>query len=132
MPTMSQLWSRIRSLQREYAPELAVLRLRPLAEDFSDQWAVALADRQPAPKSQPFIQRIGHYGYRFLPFLAFNGYLERCRREKNTPRPLEMLAALLPTIPYDRLREMLRWDIPAPDDSPTDPLAVAGWWNTPS
>ena len=39
--TLSQIRNRINALQRKYAKELAVYRLRPLAEDFSQQCAAS-------------------------------------------------------------------------------------------
>ena len=54
MYTLSQFRRRVNALRRKYARELAIVRLRPLAEDFSQEWAATLADRRPAPRPQPF------------------------------------------------------------------------------
>ena len=54
--SLSQIRNRINALRRKYALPLAVYRLRPLAEEFSQQWAVAEAGRKPTPESQPFIR----------------------------------------------------------------------------
>ena len=117
--TLSQIRNQINALQRKYAKELAVYRPRPLAEDFSQQWAVALSNRQLAPQPQPFIRRIAS-GYRLPTFMALDNYLERCRSEGIIPHCLGMLHSLLPQLPYDRLRDMLQWDTPAtPSDNPS-------------
>ena len=113
MYTLSQLRNQVDALQRKYARELAVYRLRPLAEDFSQQWAIALSNRQPAPQPQPFIRRIAQRGFCFNTFMALDNYLERCRSEGIIPHCQGMLHSLLPQLPYDRLRSMLQW-IPRP------------------
>ena len=110
--TLSQLRNQINALQRKYARELAVYRLRPLGEDFSQQWAIALSNRQPAPQPQPFIRRIAQSGYGLNTFMALDNYLERCRSEGIIPHCQGMLHSLLPQLPYDRLRDMLQWDTP--------------------
>ena len=52
MTTLSQLRRRVDALKRKYARELAVVRLRRQAEEFSHRWARDVADRKPAPQSQ--------------------------------------------------------------------------------
>ena len=47
MPTLSQLRRRVDALKRKYASKLAVVRLRHLAEDFSQQWAREVAECAP-------------------------------------------------------------------------------------
>ena len=110
MYSLSQLRRRVDALRRKCAKELAVVQLRPLAEDFSQQWAVALSNRRPAPQPQPFIRRIAQHGFRFNTFMALHHYLERCRSEDTIPDCHGIIAALLPQFPVDRLEEMLRWD----------------------
>ena len=122
MYTLSQLRNQIDALQRKYAKELAVYRLRKLAEKFIDEWDVARFDKKPLPQPQPFIRRIAQSGYRLNTFMALDNYLERCRSEGTVPHCLDILHSLLPQIPYDRLRGMLQWDTPAsPSDNPSLP-----------
>ena len=129
MPTLSQLRRRVDALKRKYAKELAVVRLRRLAQEFSHQWARDVAERRPAPQPQPFIRRIAQHGFRLNTFMALHLYLERCRREADIPDSLGIISNLLPQIPFERLRQMLRWDAPArPSDYPSflrrqEPLA---------
>ena len=61
---MSDLRARVRALQRKMALELAVLRLRRLAEERCLQSLVARADRQPQPEPHAFIQRVVSSGFR--------------------------------------------------------------------
>ena len=53
MYSLSQLRRRVDALRRKCAKELAVVQLRPLAEDFSQQWAVALSNRSPLSGASP-------------------------------------------------------------------------------
>ena len=46
---MNGLRRRVDALLREYAREVAVVRLRRLTQEYSLQWTVAVADRQPTP-----------------------------------------------------------------------------------
>ena len=113
MPTLSQLRRRIDALKRKYARELAVVRLRPLAQEFTLSWACAVYQRRPAPNPQPFIRRVVQHGFRLPTFMALHNYLERCRSEGIIPDSCGIIAILLPQVPCDRLRHMLRWDYPA-------------------
>ena len=64
MDTLSSLRARVRALQRKLAPELALLRLRRLAEEHCLKSSVAQADRQPPPESHAFIRRVASDGFR--------------------------------------------------------------------
>ena len=119
MTTLSQLRRRVDALKRKYARELAVVRLRRQAEEFSHRWARDVADRKPAPQSQPFIRQIAKSGYRLKTFTPLAIYLERCRDQGDIPDSLGVISSLLPQIPFERLRDMLRWEAPAPPPAPT-------------
>ena len=142
MPTLSQLRRRIDALKRKYARELAVVRLRPLAQEFTLSWACAVYQRRPAPNPQPFIRRVVQHGFRLPTFMALHNYLERCRSEGIIPDSFGIIAILLPQVPCDRLRHMLRWDYPArSSDYPSflcpnlipfpDPRGAIALWPTP-
>ena len=118
MYTLSQLRRRVNALRRKYARELAIVRLRPLAEDFSQEWAATVADRRPAPRPQPFIRRLAQHGFRLPTFIALHQYLERCRSDGKTPDCYNIIAALLPRIPGDQLGQLLQWDSLCPKISP--------------
>ena len=114
MLTLSQLRRRVNALRRKYARDLAVVRLRPLAEEFSQQWAVSLSQRRPAPQPQPFIRRIAQSGFRLNTFMALHKYLECCRRETTIPDSPGIISSLLPQVPFDRLRDLCSNGIPPP------------------
>ena len=113
MPKLSQLRRSIDALKRKYAKELAVVRLRRLAEEHYLQWTYATYQGQPLPQPQPIIRRIAKSGYRLKTFVALDIYLERCREEGKIPDSLGIISKLLPQVPFERLREMLRWEAPA-------------------
>ena len=75
--TLSQIRNQIDTLQRKYARELTICRLRRLAEQISDQWAVAVGGRQDPPQPHSIIRRVADAGF-FLPiFMSLHQYLER-------------------------------------------------------
>ena len=113
MTTVSQLRGRIDALKRKYARKLAVVRPRRLAEEHSLQRTYATYRSQPLPQPQPFIRRIAKSGYRLKTFVALDIYLERCREGGTISFCLGIISSLLPKIPFDRLPEMLRRDVPA-------------------
>ena len=55
---MHSLQARVRALQRILAPELAVVRLRRLSEEFCIESSVGQASGQPQPHPHAFIQRV--------------------------------------------------------------------------
>ncbi len=77
--SLSQIRNRINALRRKYARELAACRLRRLADEFSQQWAAAVAERRPAPESHPFIKRVADHGVRAPTYMQLHKYLEGCR-----------------------------------------------------
>ena len=93
---LSGLRRRVDALLRKYAKEVAVVRLRPLTQEFSTQWTIAIADRQPPPDTHPFILRVADAGFRLTTFMSVHKYLEKCRSENTLPQSDKMVQALLP------------------------------------
>ena len=100
--TLSQLRTQVDTLCRKYAVELEVYRLRPLAQELCDEMAEAVTGPKPGPVLtllewiQTFLRRLIARGFRPLPFLALNGYLERCLDRRVLPQANDVLRALLP------------------------------------
>ena len=112
--TLSQIRNRINALCRKYARQLAVYRLRPLAEEISGQWAVDVASRKPSPDPRTLVRRIANLGFRFSTFGRLHQYLELCRNRGKIPEPCQIVLALLPcagTGAY--LHNLFRWDLSA-------------------
>ena len=48
-PSLGQIRRQIKAVQRRFARELAVVRLRRVADQISEQWAIAAANKKPRP-----------------------------------------------------------------------------------
>ncbi len=102
MYSFNSIWRRIRSLQRRLAKDLAIIRLRRLAEDFCDDYEDAVNDDPPASHLEldrmgsAFIPSIGKAGFRLSTFMALRKYLERCLDDKRLPEPRDIVGSLLP------------------------------------
>ena len=112
MNGLSGLRRRVDALLRKYAREVAVVRLRRLAQEYSLQWTVAIAGRQPPPESHPFILRVADARFRFTTFMSVQKYLERCRSLNTLPDSTKMVQALLPW--YGSLVPIYAFDDAAP------------------
>ena len=107
--TISQIRRRVDALKRKFAPELAIIKLRRIAEAVADHWDPA----QPTVPSD-VIGRIAKAGFRLPTFANLARYLNDTRRQADVPDPDAIVLSLLPWARKDRYREFLRWDLPAP------------------
>ena len=102
MYTFGSIWRRIRSLQRRLAKDLAIIRLRRLAQEFCDDYEEAVNDDPPASHLEldrmgsAFIPSIGKAGFRLSTFMALRKYLERCLDDNRLPNPRDIVGSLLP------------------------------------
>ena len=87
MYTMSQIRNRVNALKRKYATELKILKVFPIAEEFSLDWACMAADRLPLPQSGDFIRHLASWGFRFHTYTNLHQYLEHCRERGDIPTP---------------------------------------------
>ena len=65
--TISQIRNQIHRLQRKFARELAIYRLRQVAEDVADAWELAIADREELPQPLQIVRRIADTGQKSIP-----------------------------------------------------------------
>ena len=93
---MRSLQARVRALQRILAPELAIVRLRRLSEEFCIESTVDQANGEPPSHPHLFIRRVASVGFRFPSFMAVHKYLERCRGNNNLPDNEDLLLSLIP------------------------------------
>ena len=93
---MAALKARVRALQRTLARELAVVRLRRLAEEFCLLSSVVQVNGQPQPYPHAFIQRVASAGFELPSFMAVHKYLERCRAKDILPDREDLLRSLIP------------------------------------
>ena len=78
------------------ALEYAVVRIWRLADEFSLEWSVALADRRSPPDNHAFVQRVVADGYQLPTFGALHRYLNKCRDQGIPPETDQLLGTLLP------------------------------------
>ena len=107
--TISQIRRRIHALMRKFAPELAILKLRRIAESVADDW-----DTEHPPEPAAVIQRVVKAGFHLNTFTRLSRYLIDTRRAGDVPLPVSIVCSLLPWADNDRYRELLRWEQPAP------------------
>ena len=107
--TISQLRRRIDSLKRKFARELAIIKLRRIAESVADDWT---PDQPPEPAD--VIQRIAKAGFRLPTFANLHRRLDDARRKGEVLVPNAIVLNLLPWAWNDRYREFLRWELPSP------------------
>ncbi len=106
--TISQLRRRIDALKRRFARELAIVKLRPIAESVADDWDI---DQPPEPGD--VIQRVVKAGFRLNTFTRLSIYLKDMRRQGDVPDPYIIVCRLLPYADNDRCRDWFRWEQPA-------------------
>lgn len=117
--TLSQIRNRVQTLQRKYGLALAVIRLRPYAEQFCDQWEIAKANRQPLPQSHPFILRLANAGFRCATFTALDKYI--CGPYPQPyPTPRGIITALFPRAASTGIMDDILFGDLNPDDMPPD------------
>ena len=112
--SLSRIRSKIEALERKLALPLAVVKLRPLAEEFCDQWEVAKDAKKPLPQAHPFIQRIAGKGVRLNTFTNLPPYFRRCQENKESPDASEIVKTLLPqAYKFSIIEPAFRFDAPA-------------------
>ncbi len=107
--TISQLRRRIDALKRKFARELAIIKLRRIAEAITDDWT---PDEPPEPSD--VIRRIADAGFRLPTFANLHRRLDDARRKGEVPVPNAIVLNLLPWAWNDRYRDLLRWELPSP------------------
>ena len=107
--TISELRRRIDALKRKFAPELAIIKMRRLAQAVSDDW-----DPTDPPEPHDVIQRVVKTGFRLPTFMRLRRYLGDTIRQGDVPEPECIVLDLLPWAGKDRYRAFFRWDLPTP------------------
>ena len=111
--TLSQLRRRVNVLKRKFAPELAIIRLRRIAEAVSDDW-------DPSESLEPtdVIAHVAKAGFRLPTLMRLRHETPTVPRRHHTPGGVpeseSIVLDLLPWAWKDRYRAFLRWDLPAP------------------
>ena len=106
--TISEIRRRIDALKRRFARELAIIKLRSVAETVSDNW-----DPDQPPEPGAVIGRIADAGFRLPTFANLSRYLKDTQRRGDVPEAESIVLKLLPWAGQDRYEGLLRWDLPA-------------------
>ena len=107
--TVSQLRRRVNALKRKFAPELAVISLRRVAEAVADDW-----DSSQSLEPPDVIGRIAGAGFRLPTFANLHRYLDDTRRQGGVPRPLRQSSSTCsPGLGTTITASSSGWDLPA-------------------
>ena len=106
--TLSQIRRRVNALKRKFVLELAIIRLRRIAEAVADDW-----DPSEPPDPHDVVQRVAKAGFRLNTFGRLSNYLKDIRRQGDVPESESIILRLLPWAWKDRYRKFLSWDLPA-------------------
>ena len=89
--SISQLRRRIAALKRKFARELAIIKLRRIAEAVADDW-----DPEHPPEPADVIRRVVKAGFRLNTFTRLSRYLKDTRCQGEVPDPESIVLELLP------------------------------------
>ena len=119
--TLSQIRNRVNALRRKYSLPITVIRLRPYATLFCDQWAIARDRKESPPDTFSFIWKLADSRFRFTTFANLHHRLSLHRDNNTCPHPIDIVTALIPD-PSSRpiIDAVLRRD-PAAEDTPRPP-----------
>ena len=94
--TFSQLRREVDSFLRKYATELRVYHLRPLADEYCDQWEESFAQDETSPMPSGLFEKLPGKSTLRQYFPAVFNYLNDCRWSPCLPHPNRILALLVP------------------------------------
>ena len=125
--TLSQIRNRIHALQRRFGLPLTVIRLRPYATQFCDQWAVAKDRNEPLPETPDFIRKLAAAGFSLTTFSYLLPSLRRHQENNTCPQPSAILTTLIPGLKARKIIDaVLLWDPPAEEHNraipPSSPM----------
>ena len=112
--TIAQIRNQIHRMQRKFAKELAVFRLRQIAEEIADDWAIATDNGEQLPQPHQVVQRVAAAGHRLWTWMNLSRYVQECLDKKECLNPQQMVLALLPWAWNHHYDDILYRDIPTP------------------
>ena len=115
MRTLSEIRREIRALRRKYHREIAIYRMRRVAEEVHYDYARAVADRREPPKPLEIVHRIVDQGFRLTTWMNLIKYLERVGEAGDIPDPRSMLTNLLPWVWESKYDRLLMRELPPPE-----------------
>ena len=114
MYSLGQMRRRVDVLLRKYADTLAIIDIRPRAQDYADRWTTAIDNEETPPDPMPLIDTViadkvaGDWKRLY-------DYLSKCRKGERFPEPSDMLEALFPRAKA-AVYAVMRWDPPVPPE----------------
>ena len=105
--TLASLRRQVDALMRQCARQLAVHRLRPIADQIVELWNIAVANKQPKPSPIFCVRRVAEAGFRLQTYLALHIYIENCQRYGRFPDAGEVADKLFPPGSKVNLRAVL-------------------------
>ena len=94
--TVAPIRRQFEALKREFAHKIAVAHLRPVANQITELWEIAIAKKQPKPSPPSGIRMVTEAGFRLQNFNMLHGYLDDCASYDWFPNPLEIIERLFP------------------------------------
>ena len=111
--TLRSLRRQFEALKRKYARVIASIILKPVADEITRLWAIAVEKKQPKPSPILCLQKVVKAGFHLPSFKAFHIYIEDCRRYGGFPNTEEITNKLLPPKTRIILHEVLPNRFPA-------------------
>ena len=105
--TLAQIRRRVNALKRKFVLELAIIKLRRIAEAVANDW-----DLDEPPEPHDVIQRVAKAGFRLTTFMRLQHYLKDTRSQGDVPEPRQIVVSLLPWASQGRYREFFNRDLP--------------------
>ena len=98
---------------RKYARELAIYRLKPVADQITELWAIAVSKKQPKPDPFACVRKVADAGFRLNTYMALHQYIRRCLDNNRHPEVRSIIITLLPWAAESSYLRSLKWDPPA-------------------
>ena len=111
--TLAQIRNQLRQMQRKFARELAVFRLRQIAEKIAEDWTIATAEKEPLPQPHQVVLRVAREGHRLKTYMNLNRYVQQCIDEDSCLEAPQIVRALLPWAWDHRYDDILYGEISA-------------------
>ena len=94
--TLASLSRQFEALKRRYARVIAAAVLTPVADQITQLWEIALANKQPKPSPLDCVRKVADAGFRLHTFTPFHTYLKDCERYGDFPNAREIINKLFP------------------------------------
>ena len=94
--SLATIRRQIEALERKCARQLAMYWARPVADQITELWNIAVAKNQPVPDPLSCVRKFAEAGFRLQTFTALHTYIKDCRTYGNFPDPREILEKIFP------------------------------------